>query len=263
MTRNLTIKNKTIGEGRPKVCVPLVGRTEEEILKQADQLCNMAGETNIDMAEFRGDYFEGVTDKTRLLALLRNLRDKLRDIILLFTIRSEAEGGEAIDAANGGQIKVNALNRIVIESGIPDMVDIELFSGADEVRELITLAHEKGIHVILSNHDFKTTPEADVIVNRLRSMQDMGADIAKIAVMPQNKMHMLALLAACCTMKEKYAGIPIVAISMGSLGGLSRVCGQIFGSSVTFASMEQASAPGQIPVNDLNLLMELIGRYCV
>ena len=29
------VRNITIGEGRPKICVPIVGKTREEILKEA------------------------------------------------------------------------------------------------------------------------------------------------------------------------------------------------------------------------------------
>lgn len=258
--RKIQIKGKIIGQGLPKVCIPLVGRTEEQILRQADMICRAAAQGNADMAELRGDFFEGLTDRPRLLRLLEELKCKFKEVIFLFTVRSEAEGGEKLakDAP-----KVNEINRLVIESGIPDMVDIELCSDANEVSALTKLAHDKGIRIVMSNHDFSKTPEADVIVGRLRRMQDMGADIAKIAVMPENVAQVLTLLEATNVMYTKYAEIPLVTISMGSLGGVTRLCGQIFGSAVTFASLEQSSAPGQIPAAELYPMLQGVDKYCV
>lgn len=260
MMKQIEIKGRVIGQGIPKVCVPLVGKNEEEIMQQADHVCQRAGNDEIDMVEFRGDYFEGLDDIPRLLALLQRLQEKLTeaDKILLFTIRSEAEGGEKLAFTTPG---IYEINEAVIESAIPDMVDVELFSGAEDIQKLVTLAHQKGVYIIMSNHEFHTTPEADVMLNRLRSMQDMGADIAKIAVMPKDEMQLLRLLAVTNTMYEKYATIPLITISMGRLGTLSRLCGQIFGSAVTFAALEQASAPGQIPVDELNMMLKWISRH--
>lgn len=258
--RKVQIKGRIIGQGMPKVCVPLVGRTEEEILRQADMVCRAAEQRIADMAEFRADFFEGLADGPRLLRLLEELERRFSDIIFLFTVRSEAEGGEKLASGVPG---VNEINRLVIESSIPDMVDIELYSDANAVSELTELAHDRGIRVMMSNHDFCKTPEADIIVSRLRRMQDMGADIAKIAVMPQNMQQVLMLLAAANEMYTKYAEIPLVTISMGSLGGVSRLCGQVFGSTVTFATLEQCSAPGQIPAAELYPLLHCIDRYCV
>lgn len=257
--RKVQIKGKIIGQGIPKVCVPLVGRTEEEILRQADMVCRAAERKIADMAEFRADFFEGLTDVPRLLRLLGELQHRFDDVVFLFTVRSEAEGGERLA---GDAPEVNEINRLVIESGVPDMVDIELYS-AGAVSELTDLAHDRGIRVVMSNHDFCKTPEAGSIVSRLRRMQDMGADIAKIAVMPENAEQVLALLAATNEMYTKYAEIPLVTIAMGNLGGVSRLCGQVFGSAVTFATLEQSSAPGQMPAAELYPLLRCIDRYCV
>lgn len=260
MMKQIEIKGRVIGQGLPKVCVPLVGKTEEEIMRQADRVCQSVNDCEIDMVEFRGDYFDGLDDIPRLLALLQRLQEKLTesDKILLFTIRSESEGGEKLAFTTPG---IHEINEAVIESAIPDMVDVELFSGAEDIQKLVTLAHQKGVYIIMSNHDFHTTPEADVMLNRLRSMQDMGADIAKIAVMPNDEMQLLRLLAVTNTMYEKYAEIPLITISMGRLGVLSRLCGQIFGSAVTFAALDQASAPGQIPVDELNTMLKWVNRH--
>lgn len=254
------IKNKIIGLNQPKVCVPLVGVNDEEILAHADRVLEESGgDGKVDMVELRGDYYESLNDKDCLTKLLGTLLDKLGDVILLFTVRSESEGGEALSFCSPSIAEINAY---VIRNKLADMVDVELFSGTDSVKELIMLAKENDVKIILSNHDFNTTPDAEVIVNRLRSMQDLGADIAKIAVMPENKMHVLNLLAATSIMSDGYAEIPIVTISMGRLGAITRMCGELFGSSITFAAMGKTSAPGQIPVGELNYFLNMIGKLC-
>ena len=260
MIQYFKIKNKIMGLGAPKVCVPIVGRTKEDIIAQARDIVEVAKSSNIDMAEFRGDFYEDLSDYKKLADTLKELGEIFTDIILLFTIRSEQEGGEKLKE---GTPAVNTINKYVIENALADMVDIELYSGAEEIGECIELAKDKGVKIIMSNHDFEKTPDANEIVNRLRLMQDMGADVAKIAVMPQNKMALLALLAATVTMQENYATVPIVTISMGKLGVISRMAGEVFGSAMTFASLKEASAPGQVPVKDLNEIMGLISRYSI
>lgn len=119
-----------------------------------------------------------------------------------------------------------ALNKSVAQSGNVDLVDVEIFSGDEVVNENITNIHDAGVLVVGSNHDFFKTPDKDDIVSRLRRMQDMGADIPKIAVMPQTAEDVLTLLAATNEMHNKYADRPIITMSMGSLGVISRLSGK-------------------------------------
>lgn len=52
--------------------------------------------------------------------------------------------------------------------------------------------------------------------------------------------------------------IPLVTMSMGQLGVISRITGELTGSAMTFASVQKASAPGQINVSDMQMLLEAI-----
>ncbi len=258
MINNITIKGITIGEGSPKICVPLVGRTDEEILAQADDILNEAEKSNIKVVEFRGDYYDNLNDFSALRNLLEKLNDRFENIILLFTIRSQKEGGEKLSFTNPS---IYDINDFIIENQLADMVDVELFADYDK-KSILQKAKERDIKVIMSSHDFKTTPPKEEIIDRLKKMQEMGADIAKIAVMPENKLQVADLIVATCMMKKHYATVPIVTISMGSLGAISRICGEVFGSQMTFATVGKASAPGQIPASELNNIMSGIKKYC-
>ncbi|NLL81887.1 MAG: type I 3-dehydroquinate dehydratase, partial [Tissierellia bacterium] len=107
---------------------------------------------------------------------------------------------------------------------------------------------------------FFKTPEKDEIVSRLRKMQNMGADIPKIAVMPQSTEDVLTLLAATNEMHTKYADRPIITMSMGPLGVISRLSGELLGSSMTFGALGALSAPGQIPVDELITTLEILHK---
>lgn len=154
--------------------------------------------------------------------------------------------------------KYAELNKAVAATGNADIIDVEIFTGDDIVREMIDAIHASGAKVIASNHDFDKTPAKSDLIYRLRKMQDMGADIPKIAVMPQNKKDVLTLLSATEEMATSYADRPIITMSMAGTGVISRLCGEVFGSSMTFGAAKKASAPGQMGVNDLNTVLGLL-----
>lgn len=246
------VRNIKIGEGVPKICVPIVGETKEEIIAEAKTFDSIP----VDIVEWRVDWFEGVFDFARVEDVLKDLRDALGDIPILFTFRTSKEGGEkAIDAQ-----LYKELNIAAAKTGYVDLVDVEVFTGDDIVKEMIAAVHECGVKVVASNHDFDKTPDKDDIVSRLRKMQDLGADIPKIAVMPQNKKDVLTLLAATEEMSSEYADRPIITMSMAGTGVISRLCGEVFGSALTFGAAQKASAPGQIKVHDLQKVLHLLHK---
>jgi len=178
----------------------------------------------------------------------------VEDKPILFTFRTEKEGGN-IAISNAEYV---ALNKYVCEKQLADMIDVEMFSGEEVIREIITYAHEHDTVVVGSNHDFGVTPSKKQIITRLQLMQYFHADIIKIAVMPREKEDVIALLLATEEMVNKHAKVPVVTMSMSRLGVLSRVSGELFGSAITFASAGIASAPGQIPVDSMKAVLEIL-----
>ncbi len=244
------VRNIEIGTGAPKIIVPIVGVTKEEILSAARSFDAIP----IDVVEWRVDWFEGVFDFARIEDVLKELRDILGDTPLLMTFRTSKEGGEKdIDADAYKELNIKAA-----KTGYVDFVDVEIFTGDKIVSEIIDAVHAAGVKVIASNHDFDKTPAKSDIIYRLRKMQDMGADIPKIAVMPQSKKDVLTLLAATEEMTSCYADRPIITMSMAGTGVISRLCGEVFGSSMTFGAAGKASAPGQMGVEDLNTVLALL-----
>ena len=248
--KTIQIRNITIGEGRPKICVPVVGQTEEDILRETAGLASLP----VDVVEWRADWFQDIFDIEKVLHTAKALRSALGELPLLFTFRTAKEGGEKEISAEA----YRKLNLTLAASGLVDLIDVELFSGNELVKELIREAHSHGVKVIASNHDFHKTPAKSDIIYRLRKMQDMGADIPKMAVMPQTKKDVLTLLSATEEMASDYADRPIITMSMAGLGSISRIACEAFGSCLTFGSGAQASAPGQIGAEKLHQALQIV-----
>ncbi|MEE1085693.1 MAG: type I 3-dehydroquinate dehydratase [Schaedlerella sp.] len=246
------VRDVEIGAGIPKVCVSVIEKRTKGIVKSASNIKKLGA----DLIEWRADWFQDIFDRDEMLHTLERLRGTLGNTPLLFAFRTGKEGGaQKIDP----QVYVK-INKRAIQSGYIDMVDIELFTGEAEVAELVRTAKECGVKIVMSNHDFNKTPEKRAIIGRLRLMQELGADIAKIAVMPQSKKDVLILLDATEEMNSRYANRPIVTMSMSGMGVLSRLCGEVFGSAMTFGAAGQASAPGQMEVEDLKTVLRLIHK---
>ena len=246
----IKVREIEIGAGAPKIIVPIVGVTKEDILNEAKTFDSIP----VDVVEWRVDWFEHVFEFDKVEDVLKELRTVLGNIPLLLTFRTKKEGGEkAIDTKDYKELNLRAA-----KTGYVDFIDVEIFTGDDVVREIIDGAHAAGVRVIASNHDFFKTPAKSDIIYRLRKMQDMWADIPKIAVMPQSKRDVLTLLCATEEMVTDYADRPIITMSMAGTGVISRLCGEVFGSSMTFGAAKKASAPGQMGVNDLNTVLDLL-----
>ena len=246
------VRNIEIGAGIPKICVPIVGVTREEILAAAENIKS----TKANVVEWRVDWYEDIFDFTKTEATMQALREVLGEMPILFTFRTSKEGGEkAIETEAYVELNQNAA-----KTGLVDLVDVEAFTGDDAVKAVVDIAHENGVKVIASNHDFHKTPEKEEIVSRLRKMQELGADIPKIAVMPQNKKDVLTLLAATEEMVSEYADRPIITMSMSGTGVISRLCGEVFGSALTFGAVGKVSAPGQMGIEDLTTVLGLLHK---
>lgn len=257
MTKPVRIRGLSIGEGMPKVCVPIVADTIGAVSAQSTQIAGFLAQHPgaVDLVEWRADWMPSVEDGIGLPAV-EAIRAALPEMPLLFTFRTQREGGkQAITKESYWKLACQ-----MIQSGCIDLIDIELSMGDQFLREAAAAAHEGGVKVVASNHDFHGTPSVQEMVSRLTRMESLGADILKIAVMPLEPKDTLRLLSASVEMYRRTA-CPIVTIAMSGMGAISRVCGEVFGSSVTFGALEESSAPGQMDVLEMKRMMEAL-RPC-
>ena len=248
--KTVRVRDVVIGEGVPKVCVPIVETKVNDAVLSAGNLKARGA----DVAEWRIDWLDDAHDISKVVEAAGCIRTALEEVPLLATFRTAGEGGEK-------EISVQQyidLYLALIRSGYVDLIDVELFFDEEASKILVEEAHKEGVCVIASNHDFQKTPEKEEIVSRLCRMQALGADIPKIAVMPRNKKDVLTLLAATEEMVSVHADRPIITMSMAGAGVISRLCGEVFGSALTFGSAGKASAPGQMKAEDLRTVLELL-----
>jgi 3-dehydroquinate dehydratase-1 len=137
-------------------------------------------------------------------------------------------------------------------------VDIEMCNEPDFIASVRETAKKFKTRLILSYHNFNDTPNETFIQDRLSRAQQLGADIAKVAVMPKNYADVLTLLNATLKARSGAVKVPIVTMSMGAAGGVTRLVGGLFGSDITFAIGKKASAPGQIPIAKLRQAMSVL-----
>lgn len=247
--QTIKVKDIIIGQGIPKIAVSIIGTSLEEIIESIGAIPR----EKVDIVEWRADFFRDIFSIEKVLDTLKLMRKKLIDMPLIFTFRTKEEGGEKeIDMEY-----YTLLNTAVASSGDVDLIDIQISLDEDIVKENIDKIHGEDIFVIGSNHDFLKTPKKEEMIDRLKTMDKLGADILKIAVMPKDTSDVLDLLSLTDEMR-KTTQRPIITISMGRLGLISRISGETFGSSLTFGAIGKTSAPGQIPVEKLFQILHSI-----
>lgn len=249
MKQIIEIKGNTLGTGKPCICVPIMEKDKESIISEVTRLVDMGAR----MIEWRVDAFEDVYSPDAVRQVLEELKFIVNDTILLFTFRSKKQGG----LLELDHEMVRYLHQVAAESKVADIVDVEYFD-VDGIDNEIHMLQKMGVYVIASHHDFDKTPSSDEIAMLLEQMAASKTDIVKIALMPQSTEDVLCLLEQTNSFHKKYPNIPLISMSMGKLGVISRISGEIFGSCVTFGAGKNASAPGQIPMKELQQILDAI-----
>lgn len=254
----VTIKGVSIGTGMPKTVVSLTD------VADLDYLVGEPGPREYDWLavpdciEWRADYRRDLAPDA-LAGTCLFLSEEVDRQPLIFTCRTMGQGGLA-------QLSASAyadVCRTVIETGQLDIVDIELAAGEQAVRELIAVAHAKGVVALVSHHDFSGTPDDEQLERLLLSMASLRADICKLAVMAKDENDCERLMRATRRVHDVLASdnadLPLCTIAMGAAGVRSRLEGERFGSALTFCSKRgRGSAPGQVELAEAFRTLEAL-----
>lgn len=251
MEKELELKSYKIGTGKPLICVPVVGRQQEEILEAATEIVRQGAA----ILEWRMDWYSQIDDWGRTQGILQELAAICKDTVVLCTFRTRQQGGEREISEEG----YCSLLSGIAKSGCADLVDVEP-TGLPDPKGLVESLHRQGIAVLASQHYFSHMPTVGEIEADLYRMKELGADIGKVAVMPQENTDVLRLMEATMHVKGRYPDYPVVTMAMGRLGFLSRISGQLFGSCVTFGTLGKASAPGQLPMEEVAAILDRIAE---
>ena len=271
--------------GLPAVAVSLTGPSLAQARTQARSAVDAGAdvlELRVDLLEEAGalaapDPLDAATAAAQVLECLRRLgeaiaadgADAVAGAPVLLTCRTAAEGGRAqLDDASYGALLRSVLDGLAdwAPERRPAAIDVEVQRGC--LPQVCEQAHGLGIDVVASFHDFEDTPADEALEEVLARMACQGADLAKIAVWPTSADDVARLLGVCARAtvgagERSGLGVPVAAMSMGALGAVSRVA-PAFGSALTFAvvpdeqGQARASAPGQLPIQDVRRCLELL-----
>jgi 3-dehydroquinate dehydratase-1 len=250
-TRPIQVGGKALGGGAlPAIITPLVGRSRAEVLDEAVAIVPMQP----DLLEWRIDFFQAIGDISAVIDTAFALRDAAGGIPVLLTRRRSDEGGQPVQI---GEAAVVAMYKAACAAQCVEMIDYELSNRREDIETLRTISKASGIGMILSFHDFLATPEVAVLEGKFIAARRLGADVGKVAVMPNNERDVLGLLAATSRAREAL-DIPLISMSMGGIGSFSRIAGWIYGSAASFAIGRACSAPGQIAIEDLRAVLSIM-----
>lgn len=201
-----------------------------------------------DLVELRLDALDDpdVTDVKRQLSN----NDVSCPIIL--TIRKENEGGDY----HGNEAGRAELFEELIE--FVDAIDLEYHTADKYRREIVQKAKEVGDPIIFSYHNYSRTGGLEEFKFRLEECLELG-DIAKVATMIQSPKDSLNLLKATYEVKKRLKE-PLVSVGMGGLGKHTRVVAPFYGSDIVYASVDEATAPGQLSVGEVKDVLDLLEK---
>lgn len=221
-----------------RIVVPVMPRS----LDEANQI-DVTKFDGVDIIEWRAD----VLSKDDILHVAPAIFEKFVGFEIIFTLRTNKEGGNIIlsDDEYISIIKdINALYQ-------PEYIDFEYFSYRNVFDKMLEFPN-----LILSYHNFVETPEN--LMEVFSELTAVSPRVVKIAVMPKNEQDVLDLMNYTRGFKTLNPEQTYVTMSMGKLGQLTRMSGTLTGSDWTFASLDEASAPGQISLSNMKKIKDIL-----
>lgn len=245
----IRVRETVLGDGRPKICGIIDGSLREDLLQQIDE----ATEAGAELIEWRADTYSWFQSHEKVLETLQKMREKMQNMPLLFNFRTIHTGGsQEISIADYRELYLQALS-----SKCVDIFEVELDLIEQLGGHIIQKLQEGGAKVILNDTYLTKTPEDSLLLFRLNLMEHLGADLGKIVVCPANRQEVFRLM-EITLQAEAFVQLPIVTISLGELGRFSRVCGELNGSALAYAVINDEPKNGEFSIYDLVKALELV-----
>ena len=250
-TRLIQVQGKPLGGGTlPVIITPLVGKTQAAILEEVAAIVPKKP----DLLEWRIDFFESIGDIPAVIDTALAIRRAAGGIPILLTRRNVTEGGQPLKIDESAVV---AMYTAACNAKCVELIDYELSNAPADLKALREVSKANGIGMIMSYHNFQMTPDGATLDSKFAAAKAFDADVGKVAVMPTNERDVLELLAATSRAREAL-DIPLISMSMGGVGSLSRIMGWVYGSAATFAVGKSSSAPGQIAIEDLRTALAIV-----
>jgi 3-dehydroquinate dehydratase type I len=217
-----------------RICVSTKAQSLGELAKSIVE----AEKAGADLVEARLDYLHSHEGIEMIPGLVK--------IPVIATARRVGEGG----MFDGSEENRARLLEKAIEAGFAH-IDVELGSKA-----LANLSGKRNL--IVSWHDFNSTPEVEKLEEVLDQATRSGAEITKVVTTAERSIDNIKVLRFLARHARSHR---LVCFAMGEEGLPSRILSPLFGSEFTYASLGRGreTAPGQLPVNELRqVLRELV-----
>ena len=221
-----------------KLVVSVMPKTLQEV-----QELDISRYEDADIIEWRADFFP----KEEIINVAPAVFEKFAGRELMLTIRTRPEGGN-IDLSDEEYV---ALIKEVAEFYQPDYIDFEYFSHKGKFDDMLDFPN-----LVLSYHNFEETPEN--MMEILSELTSLTPKVVKVSVMAHNEQDVLDLMNYTRGFKTLNPEQDFVTISMGKIGKISRIAADLTGSSWSFASQEEPSAPGQISLSNMKKIQEIL-----
>jgi len=243
-----------------KICVAIPIKSED--LNTNKKLIETALDNSPNLIELRFDYINEAEFITHsfLKELMSIIPPKIPRI---FTFRRKQEGGQYNLSINE---RIEVLRHLIEVK--PDYLDIEINSESKVLKSLIDLAYDNKVKLIFSYHDFEksiTYEETGEILSRFNEKlkQELIIDLYKIngsifkiistAQVFDDNVKVLNICKKLSRQDKKF-----VCFAMGEVGILSRILCVKFGSLWTYGSLEEETAPGQIKIEKIREIHQLL-----
>lgn len=246
------VKGRVFGGEKLLECIPIIAQNREQLIQDVSQVAAHKP----DIIEWRVDWFNRLNETDYVVASLREIVPILNGIPILLTFRHISEGGAKEEPQ---QVRIDVI-RATCETGLIDVVDIEQSNPREFVEEVKAIVRANGVKLVISTHNFSDTPSEEEILNRIKAGKEMGADIAKVCYLPKNFSDVLNVAKATYHARAGACLIPLITVSMGDLGGITRIMGREIGSDLSFLSAAGASGPGQMNIEDYRVMKKIIAN---
>lgn len=219
-------------------CLPIIKKTSKEVLRTI----------NINYSKY--GYFEVWLDYIGDLSfeLLKKLKKKPGKRLILLFRRQNLE-----------PVKLEMEKRLQIIESLKNsscMLDLDISTQKQEIEYIKAKALK--IKLILSYHNYQSTPTESEIEKILNYMSENNATVFKISTFCQSKSDAVRLLQTLLLLKEKK--LRHIVLGMGKEGVITRVFGTLWGNEVIFApmSLKEKSAPGQLTKGELESVFQVL-----
>lgn len=244
------VKGRVFGGDKLLECIPVISRGHDELIRDMTQVASHAP----DIIEWRVDWFDRLDEPDYVTASLKEIGPIVDGIPILLTFRHISEGGAKEESQ---QVRLDVI-RATCETGLIDVVDVEQANPVAFVEEVSSIVRANSAKLLISTHDFSATPSEEEILDRIKKSKDMGADIAKVCYLPKDFTDVLNVAKATYRARSGECLIPLITVSMGALGGITRIMGREIGSDLSFLSAAGASGPGQVNIEDYRTMKRII-----